>query len=95
MITHIYDRLSTSVIADGVHLTPSYISKRFREVTGETITDYIAEQKIREAAYLLDSGQYSPGEISTLLQFSSQSYFIKVFRAQKGMTPQEYRKRKK
>ncbi|MBQ9614374.1 MAG: helix-turn-helix domain-containing protein [Lachnospiraceae bacterium] len=95
VITHIYDRLSTSVIADGVHLTPSYISKRFREVTGETITDYIAEQKIREAAYLLDSGQYSPGEISTLLQFSSQSYFIKVFRAQKGMTPQEYRKRKK
>jgi len=37
--------------------------------------------------------EYSDTEISTLFGFSSQSYFIKVFRKFIGVTPKEYKKR--
>lgn len=93
VISHIYEKLSTAVIADSIHLSASYVSKRFRDVSGQTVTDFISEKKIKEAAYLIDTRQYTLGEISSLLQFSSQSYFTKIFKKYSGMTPEDYRVR--
>ena len=48
--------------------------------------------KIEEAASLLLYTEYTDTEISALLGFSSQSYFIKVFRKFIGTTPKKYKK---
>ena len=56
-----------------------------------TISEYISEQRLQEAAYLLRSSQMSPGEISDLLQFSHQSHFGKKFKERFGVTPGTYR----
>ncbi len=89
---HIYKKLSTSVIAEALGFTAPYVSAHFKEVTGSTLTDFIYKRKIQEAAYLIGSGHYGIGEVSSLLNFSSQSYFTKIFRKYMGITPEVHRK---
>ena len=88
--SHIYEKLSTSVIADALGITSPYLSAGFKSATGMNLTDFIKKQKVKEAKYLLDCHAYSISEISELLCFSSQSYFGAVFKEDTGMTPLEY-----
>ena len=65
---------------------------QLQQETGMTFSDFVNKQKIEEAAALLLYTEYSDTQISTLLAFSSQSYFIKVFRKYMGTTPKQYKK---
>ena len=69
----------------------TYVTKKFRQETGESITDFIIKSKIRDAKRLLRYSNRSLSEISTHLCFSSQAYFQTVFKKSTGMTPNEYR----
>ena len=69
------------------------LSDRFRRELGASIPAYIQGERLREAAYLLTASELSLSEISSYLQFSSQSYFTKRFREHFGCTPNQYRKR--
>ena len=60
--------------------------------TGTPFSDYVNRMKTESAAALLLYSEYSDLDISNLFAFSSQSYFIKVFRRYMGMTPKEYKK---
>ena len=42
---------------------------------------------------MLQYSKFNDLEISEMLEFSSQSYFIKVFKKYTGMTPKEYKSR--
>lgn len=88
--SHIYEKISTSVIADALNVTSSYLSSSFKKNTGMSVTDFIKEKKIKEAKYLLDCHSYSIMEISELLCFSTQSYFGSIFKKHTGLTPIEY-----
>ena len=80
-------------LAELVHLSPSYLSVLFRRETGKTFSDYVLYRRIETAENMLLYSDYSATEISEILAFSSQSYFIQCFRKQTGMTPKEYRQR--
>ena len=68
-------------------------SRLFKSETGMTFSDYVNHRKIEEATGLLQYSDYSDLEISNLLCFSSQSYFIKIFKKVMNMTPNEYKKK--
>ncbi len=89
--SHLYEKMSTAIIAKALHMDEAYLSEEFRKSTGQTVTRYIQECKIREAAFLLERG-YSPAEISNMLEFSSPSYFGVVFKKIMGITPMEYKR---
>ena len=63
--------------------------------TGIAFSNYVSKTKAEEAANLLTFSEYTDSEISNLLGFSSQSYFIKIFKKYLGVTPKEYKKRYK
>ena len=88
---HIYEALKTGEIADALYISRSYLSQRFREETGLTLTAYIRRQKVAEAKRLILRTDMSLVRIAGQLAFSSQSYFTKVFREETGMTPKEFR----
>ena len=88
---HIYDVLKTGEIADALFVSRSYLSQRFRDETGLTLTAYIRRQKVTEAKRLIRRTDLSLVRIADQLAFSSQSYFTKVFREETGMTPKEFR----
>lgn len=86
---HIYEKLTTSIVAAGLNYSVSHLCAAFRRETGMTLTDYIRQEKISQARYLLEQHK-KPADVSRLLEFSSPSYFGAVFRKLVGMSPGEY-----
>lgn len=90
--THLHGRVTLEETADVLKISPAHLSRLFKIETGMTFSNYVNKLKIDEASALLLYTEYNDLEISSLLSFSSQSYFIKVFRKYTGMTPKEYKK---
>lgn len=88
---HIRENIRVTDVAAFVGFNPHYISKKFKEETGQSIKDYIKAAKISEAKSLLKYSELSLSEISELLAFSSQSFFTATFRQVTGVTPGRYR----
>lgn len=97
VLDYIYDNLHTKIVltdlAEQVHLSPSHLSKLFHKEMGITISSYICKKRIEAAENMLKFSDYSCAEISNYLCFSSESYFIKVFKKETGDTPKQYRER--
>lgn len=80
-------------IAESLFLNRSYLSRKLKEETGETLTDFILKEKAEEAKCLLRYSDKSLTAIGSYLGFSSASHFSKVFKAYVGSTPSEYREK--
>lgn len=89
---HIAKNTRISDLAEYVHLSENYLSAKFKAETGQSITNYIKQAKIREAKNLLINTDLNLTEISTMLAYSSQSFFTTVFRSVIGMTPKQFRR---
>jgi AraC-like DNA-binding protein len=79
------------MLADYVKLNPSYLSRLFKKETGISISTYIQKRKIETAKNMLKYSNHTTSQIASILAFPTQSYLIKVFRKQVGMTPKKYR----
>ena len=90
-----HDNITVSELAESVGLNETYLSKLFKKEMGCTVSEYIRDEKIEEACYLLTFSNKTSIEIATDLSFSSHSYFISVFKKVKGVTPKEYRNQNK
>lgn len=82
-------------IADYIHISPSYLSKLFKQETGKNLVDWINEYRVTVAKGMIDSCEYKMYEISEKVGFENAHYFTKVFRKYIGMTPTEYMNHKK
>lgn len=89
---HLHSRIFLDDVAKYLKLSSAYLSRLFKSETGISFSDYVNRTKVESAANLLRFSEYSDLEISNLLCFSSQSYFIKIFRKYMKMTPKEYKK---
>lgn len=90
---HMSEPVSAEKIAEALFLNRSYLSRKFREQTGETLTDFILKEKTEEAKRLLRFSDKSLTAIGSYLGFSSASHFSRVFKAYIGCTPSEYREK--
>lgn len=92
---YIYQNLNEKIalgdLAKLTRLHENYLSQLFKKETGKTIMQYIQEKKLEQAEYRLKHTEESVLEIANDLNFSSQSYFIQVFKRKNGRTPREYR----
>ncbi|MDO4622813.1 MAG: AraC family transcriptional regulator [Eubacteriales bacterium] len=88
---HLTENLTVETMASDLYLSRSYLSTRFKKEMGMTLQQYIQEQKIEKAKIYLKNTNRSILDISTYLNFSSQSHFQNVFRKYTGMTPKKYR----
>jgi len=91
---HLHEKITLSAIASECFYNPSYFSRKFREYYGKTLTAYIREKRLSEAAKLLLSSDKSVAEISDSVGFSDTALLHKAFRLQFACTPDEYRKSK-
>lgn len=74
-----------------VHLNPYYISKYFKEKTGENFSDFVIRVKMKRAADLLQEMNYKFYEISEMVGYSNAKNFTRAFRKYYGKSPREYR----
>lgn len=78
-------------IAPVLGINRSYLARRFSEVEGITIQNYIMKERCAHAANMLKFSNYSIALIAEYFCFSSQSHFGRNFKQFYGMTPKEYR----
>lgn len=90
---HLSDAIKTEDIAGALYMSRPYLSKKFREDTGETIAGFILKEKTEEAKRLLRYSDKSLTAIGSYLGFSSASHFSRVFKTYVGCTPREYREK--
>lgn len=77
--------------AEKLCLTPKYLSKLIRNISGRSAPDWIDSFVVLEAKNLLKYSGMPIKEIVYSLHFPNQSVFYKFFKAHTGMTPSEYR----
>ena len=83
--------LSLKSLSELFHLTPSYLSKLFKQEIGMTLTDYINTLRINRAAIKLLKEKSSISSIATSVGILDVNYFTKLFKRQKGIPPSQFR----
>ncbi|WNS41416.1 response regulator [Paenibacillus sp. MMS20-IR301] len=82
-----------NTLAGMVYLTPTYLSKLFKQETGLTLTDYMIEIRIRTAKGLLKNApDLKIHEIGSEVGYPDPAYFNKLFKKVVGVTPNEYKR---
>ena len=90
---HLSEPITAEDIAKELYLSRPYLSRKFIEETGESLTDFILKEKTEEAKRLLRYSDKSLTAIGNYLGFSSQSHFSRVFKKYANCTPGEYREK--
>jgi YesN/AraC family two-component response regulator len=91
IIEHISQEINRNDLANYLGFSPSYLSILFKKETGNTLSDYIKEERIAFAKRLLKQTNLPIGVISENVGYESLAYFSSVFRQHVGYTPREYR----
>lgn len=73
-------------------VTPVYLSRTVKSMSGLTAMDWINKARIAEAKIMLRKQDVSIQQVADALGFSDQSAFGKFFKKHTGKSPVEYRK---
>lgn len=76
-----------------VCLSPKYLSRVFKEKSGQSYSDFKLENKINKAKELLEETGYNIKQISDKLGYENAESFIRQFRKRLRLTPTQYRKK--
>ncbi|QJD81982.1 response regulator [Cohnella herbarum] len=88
---HLGEDVSLLAIADHMYMHPVHVSRIYKLVAGENLSDYVLRLKMERAVELLTGSTLKNYEIALRLGYQNPNYFIKVFKKYYSVTPQEYR----
>ncbi len=89
---HYQEHLSLDEISEHVGFNASYFATLFRKETNRTVVDYITEVRIKQARELLRTTRMTVQEICEAVGYRDGKYFLKTFKKETGVSPNEYRK---
>ncbi|MHA6533011.1 response regulator [Paenibacillus sp. BAC0078] len=79
-------------IAERFFISRENVSRKFKQITGENLSDYLAGLRIDKAKTLLQNTNLRLSQISELVGYEDEKYFSRVFKKSTGQTPREFRK---
>lgn len=88
---HYHEPLQLSEVAKKLYLSTAYFSRLFKEKTGVTFSDYLANCRIDRARQLLATTDLSISEISAAIGYQEANSFSRLFKARTGQSPSDYR----
>lgn len=86
-----YRHATLDEAASRVHMNPFYVSKYFKNKTGQTFSDYVVSVKMEKAAELLMDIRYKTYEVSEMVGYTSPKNFTRTFKRYFGKSPREFR----
>ena len=86
------EHFTLSDIAAEFKFSLPYLSKKFKEDTGLSFSDYLQKVRIEQACRLLSNTDKKITEISELTGYNDVNFFCEIFRRNLHMSPTEYRK---
>lgn len=87
-----YQSITLEKLANRFAISPYYLSRLFKKVTGFSITEYKNSIRIKEAQRLLIKSRDNITTISGKVGYSNTTHFGRVFKNITGMSPTDYRK---
>ncbi len=90
--THYRETVSLSDVGRAVGFSESECCRQFKQVTGDTILNYLKSYRLSRSIELLENTRLSIGEIAYESGFSGASYYIESFKKELHKTPLQYRK---
>lgn len=90
--THFSEVLRLGTLAEQFYISPYYLSRMFKEITGFAIPDYVALTRIKESQRLLRETTMTVSDIAAAVGFDNFSHFGKTFKKITHLSPREYRK---
>lgn len=88
---HLNQDLSLSQISVVTGYNPTYLSRLFKEQTGETLNRYISRKRMEYIAQLMRDPRISMQQIMDAAGFVTRSYFNQFVKKETGLTPKQYR----
>ncbi len=86
------NKISLDQIAHNMYLSPVYISKIFKEKTGDSPINFLIKIRLKKAKELLEDGQGSIKVIASMVGYDDVYHFSKLFKKYYGISPLNYQK---
>lgn len=86
-----YKDVYLDLIAEQVGMSAKYISRFFKEQTGENFIDYINKIRVKKAKQMLTDSDFNLNEIAEKTGFKNISTFMRAFKRFEGVSPGVYR----
>lgn len=83
--------LGNAMIADQFNINPAYLSRFFKEQTGEGVLDFINKVRLEKAKKLLKESDMTVADVAQRTGYSNSVALIRVFKKYEGITPGKYR----
>lgn len=93
MILKYYDQgITLEEVAEKLYVSGEYLSTQFKKQTNTTFSEAIREVRIEKVKELLLNTHLKLNQIAELAGYADPKYMSKVFKADVGMLPSEFRK---
>lgn len=87
------EKILISEMADYFNMERSYFYRKFKEITGTSIENYIISFKINQAKKLIVQSNLPLTEIASSVGYSTYPSFYKAFKKIEKTSPQEFKKK--
>ncbi|WP_073337531.1 AraC family transcriptional regulator [Clostridium grantii] len=81
------EEISLDIISQNMYLSPMYISKLFKDETGETPINYVIKVRLAKALELLKETDISIKEVAKSVGYNDAYHFSKLFKKYYGFPP--------
>lgn len=88
--TH-FDTADLNTTAAAIYMSPNYVSRLFKQKTGQNFSDYLLSVRMEKALEFLSNPHNHIYEISEMLGYQYVKNFSRTFRSYYGISPREYR----
>lgn len=92
---HTQEKTSVEQLAKQVYLSPSHLQKLFRQVTGQSLMDYVRGRKLAHSLYALQKSDLRVIDIAREYGFEHEQSFARAFKTEYGCSPGSARKQKR
>jgi len=85
--------LKLEEVAATFYINASYFSTKFKELTGQTFSQYVIQKRVKRACELLKNTTLKIYDISNRVGYRDEKHFSRLFSKYMKMSPRQYRKK--
>lgn len=92
LIMQLYaEDISLQSVANRINVNASYLSRVFKQETGENFVSFLTRLRMEKAKNMLKERNVKVYEVAERVGYPNTAYFSKLFKKLCGMSPEEYR----
>jgi YesN/AraC family two-component response regulator len=91
ILEHYNQDITLGEIAAAMYMNAAYLSRLFKDKTGQGFQDKLTEIRIQRAKVLLEHPEFRIYEIAEMVGYHDAGHFVELFKQHTGQTPGDYR----